>query len=101
MTWVGVESDGARIVEGGLNTFESSDDGRRGFCPSCGGQISFAFESDPKTTYFTVPTLDEPDSVTPTCHGFTGESVRWLHIDDGLPQYEGNPPAVDERATGL
>lgn len=97
MTWLGVDADSGHVTEGEIKTYASSDDGRRGFCPSCGGQISFSFLSDPKTIYFTVSTLDDPDSVTPESHGFTEEAVRWLHIDDDLPQYPGNPPMVDGR----
>lgn len=97
MTWIGLAADGGRITEGELKTFASSDDGRRGFCPACGGQISFTFESDPATIYFTASTLDDPEAISPESHGFTDETVRWLHIDDGLPQHTGNPPIVDDR----
>lgn len=99
MTWIGLDVAGARITHGEVKNFSSSDDGRRGFCPSCGGQISFVFASDPETIYLTASTLDDPNAVTPSCHGFTDETVRWLHIDDDLPQYVGNPPVVDERMT--
>lgn len=79
-----------------MKIFESSKDGRRGFCPTCGAQISFTFESDPGHIYFTAATLDDPESIKPSSHGYISEAVRWLHVDDNLPEYEGNPPLVDE-----
>lgn len=95
VTWVGVATADADITQGTLKIHASSDDGRRGFCPTCGAQISFVFESDPASIYFTAATLDNPGAVTPSLHAYTGETVRWLHIDDGLPEHCGNPPAVD------
>jgi len=93
VTWVGVAADAGRITQGELKVFASSEDGRRGFCPTCGAQISFAFASDPGRIYFTASTLDEADAVTPGSHDFTTETVRWLHIDDGLPQYDEESPS--------
>ncbi len=97
ITWVGVSTDDVNFIQGATKIYASSADGRRGFCPTCGAQISFVFESDPASIYFTAATLDDAEAVTPACHGFTGETVRWLHIDDGLPEHSGNLPSVDRK----
>ncbi len=96
VTWVGVPTDAGQITKGDVKVFASSEDGRRGFCPTCGAQINFVFESDPGRVYFTAATLDDASAVTPESHGYTNETVRWLHIDDGLPEYDGNPPAIEQ-----
>jgi len=95
VTWVGVDAENACLTQGAVKIHASSEDGRRGFCPTCGAQISFFFESEPGTLYFTVGTLDDADVVAPEGHAHTGETVRWLHIDDGLPEYAANPPEIE------
>ena len=96
VTWVGVTADKGRITQGDVKVFTSSEDGQRGFCPACGAQISFVFKSDPNHIYFTAATLDDANAVKPDSHGFISETVRWLHIDDGLPEHDGNPPIIEQ-----
>lgn len=96
VAWVGVAASDARITKGEVKVHASSEDGRRGFCPTCGAQISFVFESNPESIYLTAATLDDAEEVSPTDHGYVSETVRWLHIDDDLPQHDGNPPVIEQ-----
>lgn len=91
LTWAGVAAENLEIVKGSPHIHASSEDGRRGFCPSCGTQLTFAFESAPGTVYVTAGSLDDPAAVTPTDHWFIADSVRWLHVDDGLPRHDAFP----------
>ena len=39
-----------------------------------------------------LASLDHPDRIAPAYHIWTGSKIRWLHINDDLPQYAQNGP---------
>jgi hypothetical protein len=64
--------------------FASSKIARRGFCPSCGTPLSFAF-LDSDRMDLSVGSLDDPSAVTPTSHFAVESRIANWHADDGLP----------------
>ena len=74
-----------RIVSGEPTSFASSEHGKRWFCATCGSQLHY---TDPRSEYVGVPigTLDEPASVAPAIHQWTGSQLPWFQITDDLPR---------------
>jgi len=40
----------------------------------------------------TLGTLDRPDAVRPTVHGWESERLEWFRTADALPRYPKAPP---------
>jgi len=82
----------ALAVEGPVAFAHSSPDIRRGFCPRCGTTM-FSRRDRQGVVGVTTGSLDDPSVFRPQMHIFTASRQPWVVIDDGLPQYEGAPPA--------
>jgi hypothetical protein len=65
--------------------FKSSSAARRGFCPTCGTPLTFAYIGS-KHLNVTIGSLDDPSAVAPDRHVGTEAQVNWLRIDDDLPK---------------
>jgi hypothetical protein len=87
LTWMQLPA-GTVTIDGALRDYASSDQGTRSFCPTCGCQILFRYQSDQDFVYLTAATLDDPEAVTPLSHSYVNDSIRWIHVDDVLPRYE-------------
>ena len=74
-----------RVVSGEPASFASSEHGKRWFCPLCGTQLH---STDPRSDYVGVAigTLDEPESVAPKIHQWTGSQLAWFETADDLPR---------------
>lgn len=72
-------------IAGPVKWFESSANGRRGFCPTCG---SFLFWRDvtEDTTSFALGALEAPTGLRLVKHIFTADKGDYYDIADGLPQ---------------
>jgi hypothetical protein len=73
-------------IAGPVVWYNSSDDVRRGFCPSCGSSL-FSERSSREAVGLTMGTLDDPNRFEPAEHIWTSAMQRWVRLDDGLPQY--------------
>jgi len=65
---------------------------RRSFCGSCGAQMAFAADRYPGEIHFYAATMDRPEDYRPAFHVHVGERLGFIHLADGLPQYEGSGP---------
>ncbi len=74
-------------LRGEPRTFASSPNGRRSFCPACGGSLTFVDPGDPGVVEVTLASLDDPAAVAPTDHTWTESRVPWLEIADGKPRH--------------
>lgn len=79
-------------IEGDLATVNSSPDLKRGFCPACGTTL-FSRRDSKGIIGVTSGSLDDPSMFKPDMHFWTASRQPWLKLADGLPQYEGAPPA--------
>ncbi len=73
--------------------YASSPEARRGFCPSCGTQISFAASFIPGLIDLAIGSLDRPEDLPPRLHYWETRRLPWLKIEDGLPRYPEFPPS--------
>lgn len=79
-------------VQGEVAMVNSSPDLKRGFCPKCGTTM-FSRRDSAGIIGITTGSLDDPGVFRPQMHIYTAFKQPWVTIDDGLPQYEGAPPA--------
>lgn len=91
VAWAQVAPARFTVTKGAPKTYESSRIASRHFCGACGSQV---FMSDPggHSIGFSLGTLDEPERVQPTVHGWTSAQLSWLHLEDDLPRYPEAPP---------
>ena len=87
-TYVGLTRDAVRFVEGTPNVFASSPGVQRLFCGTCGTPIAYQADRWPNEIHLYISVLDDPESFPPTAHVYTAEKISWLHLDDGLKQFE-------------
>lgn len=89
--WIQVEPADFTLTRGTLGVFVSSPKASRHFCTRCGSQIAM---TDPagRSTGITVATLDDPEAVRPTVHGWDSARPSWLCIADDLPRHPEDVP---------
>ena len=75
-------------------TYASSTQARRGFCPRCGTQISFTADYIPGLIDVTIGSLDQPDSIKPEFHYWHSKHLAWVEFADGLPRHPEFPPVA-------
>ncbi|MDH3646767.1 MAG: GFA family protein [Gammaproteobacteria bacterium] len=71
--------------------FESSPNGFRCFCRTCGSPLGAGADGD-KLGWVTLGTIEGDPGVRPQAHIFVGSKAPWYEITDGLPQFEEWPP---------
>jgi hypothetical protein len=84
--WVRFAASFVRFT-GEMKTYESSPGTHRGFCPSCGSSLAILTD-DSERVALAIPTLDEPERIPPSHHGWTSSQLPWLWIEDGLEHRE-------------
>ncbi|MFQ5775190.1 MAG: GFA family protein [Kiloniellaceae bacterium] len=92
VTWLTVAADRFALTKGEPVRFKSSDHGERGFCPTCGAQITFVTRHRPQEVDVTVGSLDHPEAHPAERHIWTSSRLPWLRLDEELPAYAGFSP---------
>ena len=87
LTWLTLPADKLDLGTSPLRAYQSSDQGTRSFCPTCGCQILYQDTSNSDLVYVTAASLEYPESVTPGGHNHAFDGLRWIHIDDDLPKF--------------
>jgi hypothetical protein len=89
--WLQVAPEKFRVVAGAATGFASSSAATRWFCGACGSPV-YMTDAAGTSVGVTLGTLDEPDAVAPTVHGWDRARVEWLRLNDSLPRYAEAPP---------
>lgn len=97
-SWIAFTADKLQ-VSGVTTTYESSDHGRREFCPACGTSLFYRNE-DMLPGLVDIPsgTLDDPGADAPLLHVQVAERLPWMDEIESLPKfaaYPEGPPASD------
>lgn len=79
-------------------TFKSSEWGERSFCTRCGTPLIYEDTKFPDYIGVTLGSLDDPNEFSPQDHVQTSSRLRWLHLNDGLPEYPKEHPMQAEYA---
>jgi hypothetical protein len=77
VTWIGAEPTWRA----------SSDKAERGFCPKCGGAVSFRFMGA-QSIELAVSQFDHPETLPPTFDIFTESAQPWVCLDPTLPHHK-------------
>jgi hypothetical protein len=60
----------------------------RSFCGTCGSPVHYFDKRIPARIYFLIGAMDAPENYRATLHSFISEKLPFLHMPDGLPEYE-------------
>ncbi|WP_119420790.1 GFA family protein [Desertibaculum subflavum] len=90
--WVMFQEGQVTFTKAEPARYASSVEAQRGFCPTCGTQISFTASFIPGLIDITTGSLDTPEAVPPTLHYWDTRRLPWMRIGDDLPRYPEFPP---------
>jgi hypothetical protein len=85
--WVTFDADQLEWT-GAPKERRSSEQAVRGFCASCGTQLSFRRPALPGEIDLTLGSLDDPNAIPPRDHTYVRSRISWLRVADGLPRFE-------------
>ena len=74
------------FLQGEPAHYVSSDEGERGFCSTCGTQISLTASYIPGLIDITLGSLDHPEAITPVRHYWGGRRLPWKEYAYSLPK---------------
>lgn len=82
-------------IEGAENVtwYQSSEEGRRGFCKHCGSALFWKYQGQADIS-IQAGSLDMPTELTPGYHIFCADKGDFYAITDGLPQYAKASPGL-------
>lgn len=91
--WTAYPEGGLKVLQGTPKVYQSSEHGRRHFCPDCGtGLFYFNAVNLPGIADIQTATLDDPGTVAPQMHVQTAERIGWMAGSHELPSFERCPP---------
>ncbi|MBK0399966.1 GFA family protein [Limibaculum sp. M0105] len=87
------------VFEGEPARFASSNVAERGYCRDCGTPLFYApLGSD--AVELMIGALDDPEAARPALHYGIESRLGWLHLADGLPEYETRPGGLSGTGPG-
>ncbi|MDR3509957.1 MAG: GFA family protein [Caulobacteraceae bacterium] len=89
--WIQVPPSRFEVTQGQAKAFASSARATRWFCGDCGAPL-YMTDPEGRSVGVTLGTLDDPNAVRPTVHGWFSARVAWLKIQDPLPRHAEDPP---------
>jgi hypothetical protein len=75
--------------QGERTFFKSSETAIRGFCNTCGTQMSFESNRWPGEIHLYAISLEDPQGYEPQLHCYYAERVNWLNVVDALAKHDG------------
>jgi len=76
-----------------ITWYESSENGRRGFCRQCGSALFWKYRGQ-RDISIQAGSLDLPTRLTPGYHIFCADKGDFYEIRDGLPQFAKSSPRI-------
>mgnify|MGYP006172397107 FL=1 len=92
LAWAMFQASQVEFTRGRPKHYDSSAGATRGFCATCGTQISFTADYIPGLIDLTVGSLDQPGAVEPALHYWDSKRLPWVRFDDQLPRHAEFPP---------
>jgi hypothetical protein len=92
--WTMYQQSAVKITKGAPKEYESSEHGRRFFCPDCGTGLFYVNEQTlPGIIDIQSATYDEPAAIPAQAHIQVAERISWMEKAHELPVFERFPPA--------
>jgi hypothetical protein len=79
--------------EDNITWYQSSDEGRRGFCKHCGSALFWKYRGQEDIS-IQAGSLEKPTGLTPGYHIFCADKGDFYAINDGLPQHAKGTPSL-------
>ena len=95
VAWAMFEESQVSFTQTSPKLYASSEEGQRGFCETCGTQISFVATYIPGLIDLTIGSMDQPDSITPQFHYWHSKHLAWVEFADTLPRHAEFPPQAE------
>lgn len=80
VTWLVIPKTTFRYTSGSPKILQSSEKGKRHFCPDCGTPLLFMTTERPHKVDITTGSLDEPDRFVPTVNIHEESRLSWVHL---------------------
>ena len=91
--WTMYRGDQVKVTQGTPRTYQSSTDGRRQFCPTCGTGLFYTNAAMlPGIVDVQSATYDDPDAVPARVQIQLAERIGWMEDAHELPGFERYPP---------
>lgn len=91
--WTMYPEAALRITQGAPKTYQSSEHGRRQFCPECGTGLFYAnAQMLPGIVDVQSATYDNPEAIPARMQIQVAERIGWMAGIDTLPQHLRYPP---------
>jgi hypothetical protein len=91
--WTMYPVDALKVTKGAPKTYNSSENGRRQFCPDCGtGLFYINNQMLPGIVDIQSATYDDPTVVPPQAHIQVAERIGWMERAHELPTFDRYPP---------
>ena len=93
--WTMYKRDAFEVTKGTPKVYESSQHGRRHFCPDCGTGIFYVNDQMlPDIVDIQSATYDDPNLVPPQAHIQVSDRIGWMNRAHELPEFERFPPKL-------
>jgi hypothetical protein len=91
--WTMYTLDAVKVTRGEPKVYESSEHGRRHFCPHCGTGLFYTNERVlPGIIDIQSATYDDPDAVPARAHIQVADRISWMARAHDLPVFDRYPP---------
>ena len=91
--WTMYAQNAVKVTQGAPKIYESSEHGRRHFCPDCGTGLFYTnAQVLPGIIDIQSATYDDPNTVPPIAHMQVAERISWVEHAHELPTFERYPP---------
>ena len=91
--WTMYRRESVKVTKGAPKVYESSQHGRRHFCPACGTGLFYTNDRMlPGIIDVQSATYDNPDAVPAQAHIQVADRIGWMKNAHQLPEFERFPP---------
>jgi hypothetical protein len=91
--WTMYKADAVQVTKGTPKVYNSSENGRRHFCPECGTGLFYVnTQMLPGIIDIQSATYDDPSAVPAQAHIQVAERIGWMERAHELPTFERFPP---------